>query len=111
MSVERKDYIVLGTNIRDHYDANYDEWWEDDEMVLYLEGSSEVEFQIIPSCYDSSYAIAGKILGEYDYHEGLPMINLANFNFDAEDYFKVEKFLHKFSLNLKPELLIFTHWY
>jgi hypothetical protein len=109
MGVERKDYIVLGANIKDY--VNINDMWEDDKYLPYLEGHYNVEYRIIPSCYDDSYVIAGKVLGEYRDHQGISITNLHDLLPSSEDCSKVVEFLNQFDENLQPQILIFTHWY
>ena len=111
MSVNRTDYVIIGTNLINElndlkeHSINYDE--EYDKIIKALDN------QYLDHVYDDldgKYFIVGKIIKKCDYDE----IPFTEFNFNQCEKIREivkEKIKSVFNKDINSRLLIFSHWH
>ena len=111
MSVNRTDYVIIGTNLINElndlkeHSINYDE--EYDKIIKALDN------QYLDHVYDDldgKYFIVGKIIKKCNY-DGIPF---TEFNFNQCEKIREivkEKIKSVFNKDINSRLLIFSHWH
>lgn len=115
MSVNREDYIIIGVDLI-VYNERLNELEECTDIEAWKERekkekeANDLGLEFVFDAFDEKYLVVGKLLAKGNEYEGIKFTEINPDRMNETSVKVAEKIKKVFGIDVKPTLLVFTHW-